>query len=443
MIQQQHQQQLRSLQYIRGLAMALVVAAHVQSMWKALSPGEYRIHHAMLVFLHGGAIGVFFVVAGFLFHHQQLERQQQHEQQQYTDDASCLETAIISSPTRTTEKVEQRLSSKRWYPPSPVCLVRIQRKPKDEQSLAQFDSIRYIKRRFRKIGVPYILTSVPVLLRRIFLEERRTVNLTDHFPLDHNDAQRLAMLWRKTLSPHNLWRVLSLLCNGHNVIYAYWFIPVMLGMSCLSPFVVMFIQWSRITQTCVLVFLYGLALVVVGRPTADTKPHTWQMVLYFWPVYLTGTLLSVHRKRLLMETRCAWTSFGIILVLMGQIEFGSEVAGHAPFVANGFGLLQLLLTCWWSFAVTQTYNTRCFRPLVLHHLTQGLADASLDVYLWHPWLLYFFDGLLEDWGVKQNLIHKGWFVWVFETSVVLFVCVGMSLVWRWVLGKFRFQRWSA
>ena len=412
--------QLRALQYLRGLAMALVVAAHVQSMWQALSPAAHRVHHVLLVFLHGGAIGIFFVLSGFLFHHHHG-----------TD-------LVVSSSERTTLPPDKRgptLSSETSLLP----VARIHTKSKHERILFDhFDSVRFIQRRFGKIGLPYLITCTPVLLRRMFLEEeRRLVNLHGH-SVSEPDAQ-LVLVWKRTLTWENLQKALSQLCDGRAVIYAYWFIPVMLGLTLLSPLVVMFLRCSSMTQATWLVFSYLVALMAVGRPTASTKPQTWQLILYFWPVYLTGTLFSVHREKMLKKGG-EWIKLGtLFVVLLGQIEFGSEVAGHVPLVANGLGLLQLLWTCWLSFGVFQRYNQRRFRLVWLHNVTQRLADASLEIYLLHPWVICCMYGFLKDWNVKESLMRRGWLIWVFETSVVLFVCVGISTAWRCMVGKFRFQ----
>uniref|UniRef100_A0A7S3KZ90 Acyltransferase 3 domain-containing protein n=1 Tax=Amphora coffeiformis TaxID=265554 RepID=A0A7S3KZ90_9STRA len=415
-------QQLRSLHYLRGAAVTLVVAAHVQSMWKALLPGDNRFHHMLLVFLHGGAIGVFFVLAGFLFHHQHV--------------AESSMSSLKPTATSTLDKRGQ-MSPTEMNRPLPV--VRIQTKSQTQGTFDCFDSTQYIKRRFVKLGVPYLLICTPVLLRRIFLEEEQRIKNQSDYSVLEEDAQ-FGLVWTRTLSSENLQRILLQLCNGRDVIYAYWFIPVMLGLTLLSPLVAAFLRCSSMTQAGLLVFSYLLALVVVGRPSGNNKPQTWQLLLYFWPVYLTGAFLSVHRESAFKKGG-EWITLGILcVILLGQIEFGSEVAGHVPLVANGLGLLQLLWTCWWAFVVTQKYNKRRLRPLFLHLVAQRLADASLEIYLLHPWVIAFVTGLVKDWEDKDRLMRLGCFVWAFETSVVLVVCFGLSIVWRWMVGKFRFQR---
>lgn len=429
---------LRSLHYVRGLAMALVVAAHVQSMWKALSPGDNRFHHALLVFLHEGAIGVFFVLAGFLFHHHHMQQQGRMR----TDDASSSSSSGSEAVALTSaENIPQAMALKEKSN-LPICITRRRSRPNQvAQSFAQSDTLRFIKHRICKIGLPYVLMSTPILLRRIFLEERRIVrNEIDHeSTFEYRDAKS-ASVWRRTVSLENLQLFVSQLCSGRDVIYAYWFIPVLLGLTLLSPLVMMFLRCSTTTQMCLLFFSYAFALVVVGRPNGETKPDTLQMIIYFWPVYLNGTVFSVHRKKI-FGRRGEWIVLGLLfVVLFGQIEFGSQVPGHIPLVANTLGLLQLLLTCWWSLAVAQRYNTRCFRPQILHHVVQRLADASLEIYLLHPWVLVFMDYSLKDRNIKQRLQRQGCCVWVLETCVVLLVCFGLSLAGRWVIGQCRL-RW--
>ena len=420
--QQQQQQQLRSLHYIRGIAIALVVAAHVQSMWKALSPADNRFHHMLLVFLHGGAIGVFFVLAGFLFHYHQF---------------GDYKPSSESTATKTSDK-RCRMSPQEMNHRLPILQIHTKSQNQGTE-FDHFDSIQYIKRRFAKLGVPYVLICTPVLLRRIFLEEERRIKTSHDLSVLEHDVQ-LGLVWTRTLSSENLQRLfLQLLC-GRDVIYAYWFIPVMLGMTLSSPLVVSFLQCSTMTRSGLLVISFVLALLVVGRPAGKDKPQSWELVIYFWPVYLTGVLLSMHRD-IVFQKGGEWIILGILcVILLCQIEFGSEVAGHIPWVANGLGLIQLLLTCWWAFAVTQKYDKRRLYPKCLHHIVQRVADTSLEIYLIHPWVIGYITGFVKDWDGKDSLMRQGCVVWVLETCIVLLGSFGLSILWHWVIGRFRFRR---
>ena len=414
---------LRSLHYIRAVAMTLVVAAHVQSTWQALSPAQCFLDHVALVFLHGGAIGIFFVVAGFLFHHQQWQRVNGTVS---TDGKDCTNPKEHQAVSLLPFRSEQESSM-----------------PKKESNMeasrkiwTNFDSLRYVRSRIWRIGWPYLAISVPVLLHRMYLEEekQRQVAFSVHesTALEEHYWSTVA---RRMLTMKNLRLILEALRTGRGVNYAYWFVPVIMILCCLSPIVIFLLKASKRVQISTLLCTYAISLILVGRPS---KNGVWPLVLYFWPLYLSGSLISLHYARFANAER--WTGrFTILLlfVVVCQVKYGSDMLTSFPVLANVFNLMQMFLTTGFAFATARRYDRRQARPRVLHFVLERIADTSFEIYLIHPWVIAFIDKRLKEMNWKEQLQRAGWCTWLLETLVVIVASVGLAVIWRWMVRTFR------
>lgn len=393
---------MRSLHYTRGVAMVLVVAAHVQSTLQALSPGTRLLDHAILVFLHGGAIGIFFCLAGFLFHHR---LQQQHGK------ISNGENDNVLSPT---------LPLRQPYPSG----IFVTETPFGNE----FQFWRFLKSRLCRIGVPYLAISVPVVLRRMYLEQQLKLSISTESNTFFEVLSRIA-------TKENLQSLLFQLCGGRDVIYAYWFIPVMLVLCLLSPFVVLFLRFTFTIQVSLVVLSILLSSLMINVPSGQAKLSVWHLFLYFWPVYLMGVMLSVHRSTILMvylRNKGLHFSVCVIFCILCRIKIlGTETTGALrEHLLKILSVCQLVFTCLFALVVSQRFNERQARPPQLHHIVQFLADTSFEIYLIHPWILWKADVLMKEKNLKEPLLRMGLIVWVLETTVVLFFCASFILVWR-------------
>jgi hypothetical protein len=120
---------------------------------------------------------------------------------------------------------------------------------------------------------------------------------------------------------------------------AYWYIPFILVMFALAPLHRIFMG-LKISHQAAIIITAAILAALVQRPIHND--NTFQSVLFYLPVYLSGIFLSLHRETLLPVLQKYWSLLLLAAILLAVIQSlsGQSDNMQKPFFAlQGFELM--------------------------------------------------------------------------------------------------------
>ncbi len=270
----------------------------------------------------------------------------------------------------------------------------------------------FISSKFKKLVVPYILFSVPLILFR-HIEKNSNFYNTD-LGLD------------KSIYP-----LVSLINGAHMT--GYWYIPAIILFFILSFRFIKYFSTMEAKARYSIIFLLSSVSSFIHRPIDNF--NTLHSVLYIIPFFLIGVSFSIDRKHIISIKRkkiilcAATTAFLCINYYQSYIQ-GHIGNYHKPFFQyDGFDLnfiKFLIITPVIYLLFEQNLSKRS-------ELVRNLANTSFVLYFTHP----IFISALNTLGITSHLeLQTGLFftlfvIFIFTTS---FCCIFYYSI-RFILGK--------
>ncbi len=168
-------------------------------------------------------------------------------------------------------------------------------------------------------------------------------------------------------------------------IFAYWYIPFIMGIFLLSPLFIRFIESSSRFRIRLICLTLAVSLFM-HRPVNNFS--ILQSIIFFLPVYLFGIFCSMERERIYtrLSDRLWHLALSIFLLAILQALL-FDTAGSLqkpPFVYNGIdiNLLQKMLLSVFCMVFLHRYE-HCDSRLL-----STLASASFSIYFLHGWFIH-------------------------------------------------------
>lgn len=233
-----------------------------------------------------------------------------------------------------------------------------------------FNYRKFMIKKFRNVYLPYLFLSIfaiyHALLTRIPFPEF-------YFGLKDTAVDQIV---RPTL--------LYLWTGG---VFAYWYIPFIMGVFLLSPLFIRYIDSSRGCRIGLFCLSLAIALFI-HRPVNNFS--ILQSIVFFLPAYMFGILCSMEKEHLYARLSCRlWLiATGVILLAMLQAAC-YDTAGSLqkpPFAFNGIdiNILQKLLLSLFFVVFLHRYEQ------VESKLLTTLAAASFSIFFLHGWFIHMF-----------------------------------------------------
>lgn len=232
----------------------------------------------------------------------------------------------------------------------------------------RFNYRKFLIKKFRNVYLPYLFLSTfgiwhAIVIRIPFPE----------FYFGPEDT-----LYDQVIRP----ALLYLWTGG---IFAYWYIPFIIGIFLLSPLFIRFIESSRRCRIWLICLTLAVSLFM-HRPVNNFS--ILQSIVFFLPVYLFGIFCSLEKEKIYtrLSERVWFLLAGVVLLAVLQaVYYGS--AGNlqkAPFVYNGIdiSLLQKLLLSVFFMVFLHRYEHLDSKILTT------LASASFAIYFLHGWFIH-------------------------------------------------------
>ncbi|WP_062569213.1 MULTISPECIES: acyltransferase [Pseudoalteromonas] len=199
---------------------------------------------------------------------------------------------------------------------------------------------------------------------------------------------------------------------------AYWYIPFALLLFLLSPLVVHILK-KGFKFKLSLILILSCVSILIHRPV-DNMNHL-HSVVFFFPVYLTGAVVSQCRESLLkaFQGNRFWLLFLLsISFTLIQTYLGDVGSYHKPFFEfRGIDLmfLQKLLLAFFFFLLLEKYSKS-------NLFFDTLASTSFAVFFIHPYLIFIFRNL------KLPTPDTALFQWLYFIALsIMFVLLSMLL----------------
>jgi len=273
---------------------------------------------------------------------------------------------------------------------------------------SRFDYGKFLAGRAGRVLVPYLLLSLPVVLGKVAAEGPGPEGFT---------AVRL-----ESLAVH-LWR--------GDVVNGYWYVPFILAVFVLSPLVMVILRLPPSRQIWILGLLLAVSLLI-HRPVDNLS--VLQSVVYFFPVYLLGALVSAHRQEI--QARLAGRQLPLLIaagaVALVQAQYYPTIGNlHKPPFELGLPdivLIQKLLLCAFFVVFLQRFEERSL-PLL-----DTLASASFAIYFLHPLVV---EQIVAGLTPQRSLYAAvpGPVLWLTLTFTVLGITLGLAVLIRYLLGS--------
>ncbi|WP_350314825.1 acyltransferase [Pseudoalteromonas sp. TB43-MNA-CIBAN-0091] len=199
---------------------------------------------------------------------------------------------------------------------------------------------------------------------------------------------------------------------------AYWYIPFALILFLLSPLVVLILK--KDFKLKVMLILALSCLSIFSHRPVDNMNH-FHSVVFFFPVYLIGAVVSQYRESLINVFR--GNRFWLLLLLsiiftLIQTYFGEIGSYHKPFFefkGIDFMYLQKILLSFFFFLLLEKYSKS-------NLFFDNLANTSFAVFFIHPYLIFIFRNL------KLPSPETAFLQWIYFIALsFMFVLVSMLL----------------
>lgn len=270
---------------------------------------------------------------------------------------------------------------------------------------SQFDYGSFLKAKARRVLLPYLFLSTPLVLYRVLIEGPG--------PHAENFSYVAALV-------DYLW-------TG-KVLIGYWFVPFIFVMFALSPAIMAFIRLRPRVRLLIVCFTFLISLVV-QRPVANLA--VMQSLVYFLPIYLLGVVASIHRQTIYACLAGRELHLAILIGVTAGIQahyypsFGNL---HKPALLLGppdIVLIQKMLMCLALMVFLHRFEDRSSPLLGL------LASTSFAVFFLHAQILWGAAAALRQLGYPA-VSSQGPYLWMVMTPVVILVSVGLAKLVRLV-----------
>ena len=199
---------------------------------------------------------------------------------------------------------------------------------------------------------------------------------------------------------------------------AYWYIPFALLLFLLSPLVVHILK-KDFKFKVPLILILSCVSIFIHRPV-DNMNH-FHSIVFFFPVYLTGAVVSQCRESLLkaFQGNRFWLLFLLsISFTLIQTYLGDMGSYHKPFLefkGIDYMFLQKILLSFFFFLLLEKYSKS-------NLFFENLASTSFAVFFIHPYLIFIFRNLKLP-TPETALFQWGYFI----ALSFIFVLISMLL----------------
>jgi len=247
----------------------------------------------------------------------------------------------------------------------------------------KFNYRKFMIKKFRNVYLPYLFLSIFGIWHAIVIRIP--------FPEFYFGPEET--LYDQIIRP----ALLYLWTGG---IFAYWYIPFIMGIFLLSPLFINFIESSRRFRVCLICLTLAVSLFM-HRPVNNFS--ILQSIVFFLPVYLIGIFCSLEKERIYARLSGRDWLLAVAVVLLAILQtvcYGS--AGNlqkAPLAYNGIdiGLLQKLLLSVFFMVFLHRYEHFDSRILT------KLASASFAIYFLHGWFIHAFSRVQNNYSALNGL----------------------------------------
>lgn len=265
----------------------------------------------------------------------------------------------------------------------------------------KFNYKKFMVTKVRNVLTPYLVLSGPLVLYSVLIK---------------GTGPHSAYFFSETGGPFvsHVRSVFLYLWTGR-ILEAYWYIPFIMVVFVLSPLIVRFVGWPPLVRLFVMTVFFGVSLFL-HRPVLNLS--VVQSVIYFFPVYLLGIVISIHRETIYSSLKGREWQLLFLVVLLALIQalyypyFGNS---HKPPFESGLPdimLIQKTALCLFFMVWLNRFEN------ILIPLLNTLASASFAIYFIHPYILWAVQLVLNK-RYPALVLLQGPGLWVVMTVVVI------------------------
>jgi surface polysaccharide O-acyltransferase-like enzyme len=206
----------------------------------------------------------------------------------------------------------------------------------------------------------------------------------------------------------------------------FWYIPFIMVTFALSPIHIKYIK-TRVRFQLLFIFAFSIVSILIHRPVANI--NTFQSVLYYTPIYLTGITVSIHKEKVYeyLKGKEVYLLSTVILIAIVQSYLGFEGNYHKPpFEYGGIDLIyfQKIVLCFFFMIWLNRFEKLNNRAI------HSLAATSFTAFFIHPFILWF---LLK---LNFDFIHAdSWAVHVLLVGTICVACIFIAMLAKKLLPK--------
>lgn len=248
----------------------------------------------------------------------------------------------------------------------------------------KFNYLNFMEKKFKNVYLPYLILSIFAITQALFV----------HQPFPEFYYGREDTLFDQIIRP----ALLYLWTGG---VFAYWYIPFIMGIFLLSPLFIRFIHCSSRRKIWI-VCLFLVVSVFMHRPVNNYS--VLQSVVFFLPVYLFGILCSMEKERIYtnLSGRLWYLLAGVLFlaILQALIFEASGNLQKPPFAYNGIdiNIMQKMLLSLFCMVFLHRFEE------VDSRILKTLAASSFSIYFLHGWFI-FAVSLVQDSYKDLNGLH--------------------------------------
>jgi probable poly-beta-1,6-N-acetyl-D-glucosamine export protein len=267
---------------------------------------------------------------------------------------------------------------------------------------------KFLISKFRNVFLPYLFMSIfPISLS--FFGKSDAGEFSGYF-----FAQGQGF-WVEYLRP-----VLLFIWTGR-ASTAYWYIPFVMLLFCLSPFFIAYIN-SNLRLRNFFFFISLSISIVIHRPIGNIL--VIQSLFYFLPVYLLGIQSSIHRDfiyRRLKNKEPLLALLAVVCAILQSTVFhstGNFEKSAFVITVPDIVIIQKLLLCLFFMVFLHRFES------VQLPLLNRIASASFAIFFLHPLVIKVFRFVLERWEPAI----PGFLAWAIFTPLVVLCCYSIATV---------------
>ena len=239
-----------------------------------------------------------------------------------------------------------------------------------------FNYQKFLIKKAKFVLLPYLICSILPIIYTVF-------DLNNEWIFNFVFVNGGKGFLPEGMIDHPLRAILWFLLTGRAV-YAYWFIPMIVIVFVISPFINYLIKSGHLLQG--ILFLLPISMIV-HRPIHNVNPlHS---LVYFLPVYLLGIYSSINRKKILESLKTAWSKLLLLLsaftlILVQVFVFNSSGNFNKSFFSvtvPDINIIQKILLCFLFISVLDTWEKTDIITL------KKTAQTSFAIYFIHPFLI--------------------------------------------------------